>query len=86
MEGTEEEVKVGGKMVKDIRFSDDQGMVAISERGLQSIMDTLEATAGNYGMKTNTKKTKVMKVSRNIGGKMNIAIGGHKIEQVDSFK
>ena len=73
-------------MVKDIRFADDQGMVASSERGLQSIMDRLEATAGNCGMKINTKKTKVMKVSGNIGGKLNITIGGYKIEQVESFK
>ena len=73
-------------MVKDIRFADDQGMVASSERGLQSIMDRLEATAGNCGMKINTKKSKVMKVSRNIGGKMNITIGRHKIEQIESFK
>src|ERR1700743_2296088 len=79
MKGTEEGVIVGGKMVKDIRFADDQGMVVSSERGLQSIMDRLEA--GNYGMKINTKKTKVM-VSRNIGGKINVMMGGHKIEQV----
>jgi len=74
---------VGDKMVKDIRFADDQGIVVSSERGLQRIMDSLEATAGNYGMKINTKKTKAMKVSRNIGEKMNISIGGHKIQQVE---
>ena len=60
MEGTEEGVKVGGKMVKDIRFAYDRGMVASSERGLQSIMDRLEATAGNYGMQINSTKTKVV--------------------------
>ena len=72
MEGTEEGVKVGEKLVKYIRFADDQGMVASSARGLQSIMDRLESTARNYGMKINTKKTKVMKVSRNMGERMNI--------------
>ena len=49
-------------------------------------MDRLEATAGNYEMKINTKKTKVMKVSKNTGGKMNITIDGHQIKQVESFK
>jgi len=86
MEGTEEGVKVGGKMLKDIRFADDQGMVASSEQGLQNIMSSLEVTAEKYGMKINAKKTKVMKVSRNTRGKMNITVGGQKIEQVESFK
>ena len=86
MEGTEEGVKVSGKIVKDIQFADDPGMVASSERGLQSIMDRLEATAGKYEVKVNIKKTKVMKVFRNVERRMNITVGGHKIEQVESFK
>jgi len=42
-------------------------MIASTEKGLQKIMDTLNATAENFGMKINIKKTKVMKVSRNVG-------------------
>ena len=85
MEGIEEGVKIGGKLLKDVRFADDQGMIASREAGLQKIMDSLNATALRYGMKINIKKTKVMKVSRE-GGTINITINGLKIEQVKSFK
>ena len=45
MEGIEEGIKVGGKIVNDGRFADDQGMVAGTEGGLQRIMDSLNVTA-----------------------------------------
>ena len=51
MEGIEEGIKIGGKLVKDVRFVDDQGKLAGSEAGLQKIMDSLNATALKYGMK-----------------------------------
>ena len=86
MEGIEEGIKVGGKLIQDVRFADDQGMIASTEKGLQKIMDKLNATAENFGMKINTKKTKVMKVSRNVGEEINIVINGSRIEQVKSFK
>ena len=53
MEGIEEGIKIGGKLLKDVRFADDQGMVAGSEFGLQKIIDGLNSTALKYGMKIN---------------------------------
>ena len=70
--------------MRDIRFADDQGMVASTEKGLQKIMDRLNETAKAYDMKINVNKTKVMKVSRN-GGVINIVIDGQKIKQVSMF-
>ena len=35
MEGIEEGIRVGGKLINDVRFADDQGMVANTETGLQ---------------------------------------------------
>jgi len=49
-------------------------------------MDKLNTTAENYGMKINIKKTKIMKVFRNVGEEINIMINGSRIEQVKSFK
>jgi len=86
MEEVEEGIKVGGKLLKDVRFADDQGMIAGTERGLQKIMDSLNMTAEKYGMKINIKKTKVMRVSRNGGEVVNIVINGNRVEQVKSFK
>ena len=34
-EDINEGVKVGGELLKDIKFSDDKGMVAATEKGLQ---------------------------------------------------
>src|SRR6267154_1462154 len=42
---------VGGKLVSDVRFADDQGLVASTEMGLQRLMNKSNATAKNYGMK-----------------------------------
>ena len=39
IEENEEELKVGGKLIKDVRFADDRGMVAASEGSLQNLMD-----------------------------------------------
>ena len=64
MEGIEEGIKIGGKLIKDVRFADDQGMIAKNEKGLQKIMDGLNSTSSSYGMKINIKKTKVMEVSK----------------------
>src|SRR6218665_1018993 len=48
MEEIDQGIKVGGKLVKDVRFADDQGMVAGSEGGLQKLMDGLNRTAKEY--------------------------------------
>ena len=34
MEGIEEGIKGGGKLIQDVRFADDQGMIASTEKGL----------------------------------------------------
>ena len=67
MEGIEEGVRVGGTLVKDVIFADDQGMVAGTGQGLQIVMDGLTETAKKYDMKINVKKTKSVVVSREEG-------------------
>src|SRR6218665_1607076 len=47
-----------------LRFADDQAMVAKSQKGLQAMMDRLDRTSREYGMKINIKKTKVLKISK----------------------
>src|SRR6267154_4358154 len=82
----EEGVLVGGKLVSDVRFADDQGMVASTEMGLQTLMNKLNDTAINYGMKNNVQRTKTMVVRWDGGGVVNITVDGQRIEQVKSFK
>ena len=58
LEDIEEGIKVGGEQIKEIRFADDQAVIANSEEGLQKLMDSLQATIGRYDMKMNIKKPK----------------------------
>ena len=44
MEDVEEGVRIGGELLKDVKFANDQGMVEQTEKGLQIIMDALSKT------------------------------------------
>ena len=86
LENVEEEIRVGGKLIKDVKYADDQGMVANTEAELQSLMDSLNATAKHYYMRINIKKTKVMVVSRNGGQRVNIIVERQSVEQASKFR
>ena len=81
-----EGVRIGGQIVGDVRFADDQGMVASSEAGLQRTVNRLNDTAKKFDMKINVQKTKVMVVSKAGDKFVNITIDGQRVEQVSSFK
>ena len=91
LEDVVEGVRVGGELLKDFKFADDQGMVAQKENGLQTITDSLSKTGKEYDMKINVKNSKVMRVCRN-GSKqegdnsINITIEGQRVEQVNQFR
>jgi len=82
----EEGVRVGGELVKDVRFADDQGMVASTEAGLQRMMESLNETCKRYDMKINVNKTNSMVVTKTTGKVIDIRIDGQKIQQVKRFK
>ena len=74
-------------MIKAMRFADDQAMVAGKEDDLQRMMDRLNKAATEYGMRINTKKTKMMERSRREGEvkNMKMTIAGEEIEQATEF-
>jgi len=74
LENTKEgvKVKVGGKLIKALRFADDQAMLAGSQSDLQRMIDRLTMESVNHNMKINTKKTKVMRVSKGSESAMKI--------------
>ena len=61
----EEGVRAGGELLHDIKFADDQKMMAHTEKELQTIMGALSKTWKEYDMKIHVKNTKVMRVCRN---------------------
>ena len=70
LENVEEGIRVG-YLIKDVKYADDQGMVANTKAGLQSLIDSLKTTAKHYHMKINIKNKKAMVVSRNGGERVN---------------
>src|SRR6476619_7359409 len=85
LEKVEEGIRVGGKLLKDVKYADDQGMVANTEAELQSLMDSLNTPAKHYDMKINITKTTAMVVSRNGGERVNTTKEGQSVEQVSKF-
>src|SRR6476661_4071843 len=89
MEEVDGGVRIGGEQITDVKFADDQGMVADTAEGLQNIMDALSRTGERYDMKINVKKTKVMRVRKKISVNdqpMHIVINGVVVEQVKQFR
>ena len=85
LDSVDDGVKVGGELVKAVRFADDQAMTANTERGLQRIMDETNRVVKSYGMKINIKKTKVMKIGRSPSN-IRITVDGDILQQVEEFK
>jgi len=43
-------IKVGGHVIKTVRFADDKAVVASSEKGLQELMDNINRVTQKYGI------------------------------------
>ena len=86
MKKVEDGVKVGGEILKDLRFADDQAIIANSEDGLQRQMNSLVETWNDYDMKINIKKTKIMLISKKKDGNISILVNSQEIERVSRFK
>ena len=53
LENMDEGIIVGGQVVSDVRFADDQGIVVSAENGLKKWMNKLNETATKFNMKMN---------------------------------
>jgi len=60
--------------------------VANSQKGLQQLMDNLNKVTGQFGMKINVKKTKVMCISSKGNNKLKIYVDRQQVEQVSQFR
>ena len=53
LENMDKGIIVSGQVVSDVRFADDQGLVASTENGLQKLMNKLNETTKKFNMKMN---------------------------------
>jgi len=92
LDNVNEGVQTGGELLKDVRFADNQRMVAKSRERTSSTHEPLSRNSNGVGHETakeydiNTKKTKKMKVLKSNKGTVNITVEGQPVEQVKSIK
>ena len=79
-----EGIRVGGHLIKTVRFADDQATLASSVKGLQLMMGKMQESAGEYDMKINVKKTKVKKICKRPGKEFTIFLEGKQLSQESS--
>ena len=69
-----------------ILYADDAVVFAKSKETLQSLLHDIELCCGIWGLKVNTKKTKVMIFERGRHTSCDLFLNNTKLEDVDSFK
>lgn len=80
-----EGIKIGNENMRNIKYADDQAVVADSILKLQNMVENINEAGKRFGMKINVGKTKVMKIGKE-EERMNVVIEGQTLEQVKNFK
>ncbi|XP_030752245.1 uncharacterized protein LOC115879485 [Sitophilus oryzae] len=68
LEGSEDGIKVNGRLINNMRYADDTVVIADTTEGLQRLLDRLFSVGDSMGLRINlrinTNKTKVMVINR----------------------
>ena len=79
-------VKVGGRLINNLRYADDTALMADSSEDLQNLVTAVKNESAKLGLNINIKKTKSMVISRSeLVPKARLLIDGTEVEQVKSF-
>ena len=82
-----EGISIGGRNVNNIRYADDTVLIADSEAKLQRLVDALDTSCREKGLKINKNKTEVMgitKAKERLTVRINVQ--GNPVKQVNEFK
>ena len=60
LDGFQDGLKIGGRMITNLRYADDSILLATSEAELQELVDRLDRVSRKYRLLINVDKTKVM--------------------------
>ena len=60
LEETQAEIKIAGRNIKNLRYSDDTTLMAESEEELKSLLMKVKVESEKVGLKLNIQKTKIM--------------------------
>ncbi|KAI5631309.1 reverse transcriptase (RNA-dependent DNA polymerase) domain-containing protein [Phthorimaea operculella] len=80
-------IRVNGNVINNIRYADDTVLLAENLDDLQNMLDKLNNSLNEYGLKINTSKTKFMIVSKNtVPTAVPLQLGNSFIEKVKKYK
>ena len=74
-------IKIAGRNINNLKYADDNTLMAVSEAELKSLMINVKEESGNVGWKLNIQKTKIMAS----GPIMSWQIDGETMETVSDF-
>ena len=60
LEEAEAEIKIAGRNINNLRYTDDTTLMAESEEELKSLLVKVKKKSVNAGLKLNIQKTKIM--------------------------
>ena len=86
LQDRQEGVVVNGININNLRYADDTVLIATSEEDLQNIFNAVVVSSKNFGLNINSKKTKVMVISKSENiPTCQLFHNATQIEQVSSF-
>ena len=87
LEGFDGSVKIDGKTVTNLRYADDIVLIAGSMKELETLVTNVNLASEQAGLKLNSQKTKVMKVTgdQETIEMRDLVINGENIETVENF-
>ena len=85
LENHEGTVRIGGRIITNLRFADDIDGLAGKEEELENLVKTVETASTAYGMEISPEKTKIMSNKAN-GLTKTIDVKGYNLETVTNFK
>ena len=53
-------IKIAGRNINNLRYTDDRNLMAVSEEELKSLLMKVKEESGKVGLKLNIQKTKIM--------------------------
>ena len=82
-----EGVRVGGYNINNVRYADDTVLIADSEEKLQILLDQVNASGEEMGLKINRGKTECMTISKKTPPpRLELKIGNEIVRRVQRFK
>ena len=69
LEEAQAEIKIAGRSINNLRYTDDTTLMAESEEELKSLLMTVKVESEKVGLKLNIQKTKIMALVPSLYGK-----------------